>query len=233
MLNNTRIVIFDFDGTLGDTRKIIINTMQATIKELGLPANPSKTYKGERWSSFPEFCGNEKKPCYTYEEAQKIVMNNGINIICNLVDNKKIDTNLFSKNIILILSELVESSDFCREKLKQSKTLDLIGKMLISCKKTNKKTNNNEKIKIIIQIILSWMREDKNFVEEFIIKDEIFLSLFENLNSYLGDNISEYLTILNDLLNSDEFVEKFFTCDNLVKNVIELLGKTNMHNFFY
>lgn len=38
MLNNTRIVIFDFDGTLGDTRKIIINTMQATIKELGLPA---------------------------------------------------------------------------------------------------------------------------------------------------------------------------------------------------
>lgn len=37
MNNNTRIVIFDFDGTLGDTKKVILNTMQATIKELGLP----------------------------------------------------------------------------------------------------------------------------------------------------------------------------------------------------
>lgn len=37
MDNNTRIVIFDFDGTLGDTKKVIIKTMQATIKELGLP----------------------------------------------------------------------------------------------------------------------------------------------------------------------------------------------------
>lgn len=37
MDNNTRIVIFDFDGTLGDTRNVIIKTMQATIKELGLP----------------------------------------------------------------------------------------------------------------------------------------------------------------------------------------------------
>lgn len=37
MTNTTRIVIFDFDGTLGDTKKVIINTMQATIKELGLP----------------------------------------------------------------------------------------------------------------------------------------------------------------------------------------------------
>ena len=36
-MNNTRIIIFDFDGTLGDTKKVILNTMQATIKELGLP----------------------------------------------------------------------------------------------------------------------------------------------------------------------------------------------------
>lgn len=30
-------IIFDFDGTLGDTASIIIQTMQATIKELNLP----------------------------------------------------------------------------------------------------------------------------------------------------------------------------------------------------
>ena len=33
----TRLIIFDFDGTLGDTRQNIVTTMQMTIKELHLP----------------------------------------------------------------------------------------------------------------------------------------------------------------------------------------------------
>ena len=33
-----KIVILDFDGTLGDTAAVIVQTMQATIRELGLPA---------------------------------------------------------------------------------------------------------------------------------------------------------------------------------------------------
>lgn len=32
-----RLVIFDFDGTLGDTRRNIVTTMQMTIREMGLP----------------------------------------------------------------------------------------------------------------------------------------------------------------------------------------------------
>ena len=32
-----RLIIFDFDGTLGDTRHTIVTTMQMTIKELQLP----------------------------------------------------------------------------------------------------------------------------------------------------------------------------------------------------
>jgi phosphoglycolate phosphatase len=32
-----RLIIFDFDGTLGDTRRNIVTTMQMTIKELQLP----------------------------------------------------------------------------------------------------------------------------------------------------------------------------------------------------
>ena len=34
---NTRLIIFDFDGTLGDTRGNIVTTMQGTIAELRLP----------------------------------------------------------------------------------------------------------------------------------------------------------------------------------------------------
>ena len=33
----TQLIIFDFDGTLGDTRRMIVTTMQMTIAELGLP----------------------------------------------------------------------------------------------------------------------------------------------------------------------------------------------------
>ena len=33
-----RLIIFDFDGTLGDTRRNIVTTMQMTITELGLPS---------------------------------------------------------------------------------------------------------------------------------------------------------------------------------------------------
>ena len=34
---NIQLVIFDFDGTLGDTRRNIVTTMQMTIAEIGLP----------------------------------------------------------------------------------------------------------------------------------------------------------------------------------------------------
>lgn len=34
----TRIIILDFDGTMGDTAAVIVKTMQATIAELGLPS---------------------------------------------------------------------------------------------------------------------------------------------------------------------------------------------------
>ena len=34
---NLRLIIFDFDGTLGDTRRNIVTTMQMTIRELLLP----------------------------------------------------------------------------------------------------------------------------------------------------------------------------------------------------
>ena len=35
---NIRLIIFDFDGTLGDTSRNIVTTMQMTIAELGLPS---------------------------------------------------------------------------------------------------------------------------------------------------------------------------------------------------
>ena len=36
-MNDTKLIIFDFDGTLGDTRRTIVATMQMTIAEMVLP----------------------------------------------------------------------------------------------------------------------------------------------------------------------------------------------------
>ena len=39
-----RLIIFDFDGTLGNTRRHIVTTMRATIQELGLPERTEEAY---------------------------------------------------------------------------------------------------------------------------------------------------------------------------------------------
>lgn len=39
-----RLIIFDFDGTLGNTRRHIVTTMRATIQELGLPECTEEAY---------------------------------------------------------------------------------------------------------------------------------------------------------------------------------------------
>ena len=39
-----KLIIFDFDGTLGDTRRNIVTTMQMTIKELQLPSRTEAEY---------------------------------------------------------------------------------------------------------------------------------------------------------------------------------------------
>ena len=36
-MSKIKLIIFDFDGTLGDTRRNITTTMRMAIKEIGLP----------------------------------------------------------------------------------------------------------------------------------------------------------------------------------------------------
>ena len=43
MMATTRIIIFDFDGTLGDTRANILLTMRMTLQQLGLPEKDDDT----------------------------------------------------------------------------------------------------------------------------------------------------------------------------------------------
>ena len=40
-----KLMIFDFDGTLGDTRRNIVTTMQMAIKEMQLPSQNIDVYE--------------------------------------------------------------------------------------------------------------------------------------------------------------------------------------------
>ena len=49
-----------------------------SYKELGLPSAPDESYKGKGWIDWYSFFGNSKVSFPTYEEAQRIVQENGI-----------------------------------------------------------------------------------------------------------------------------------------------------------
>lgn len=51
---------------------------KSVCKDLGLPPHPEFTYKDKGWNSWTEFWGNEKKVYPSYEEAKKMVFENGI-----------------------------------------------------------------------------------------------------------------------------------------------------------
>jgi hypothetical protein len=160
--------------------------------------------------------------------SELFAMSDGIDIMCSLANNNNVENNIedltYINQIIYILSELINASNYTRNKLKQSKTLGLIGKLLMEKKDLNM-------IKELTQIILDWYSEDKNFIEDYIIKDEIFFGVFSNLNDVLSENVSEYLSLLNDFFRASEEIEnKFFKNNSLVKNVIKVIENNNCIN---
>ena len=57
-MNKTKIIILDFDGTLADTKSIIIKTMHDTIREMELPPRTSEEYAetiGIRLQEIPSY----------------------------------------------------------------------------------------------------------------------------------------------------------------------------------
>ena len=154
--------------------------------------------------------------------SESFVMADGLDIMCSLANN--IEAGAYINQIVDILSELINATNFTRNKLKQSKTLELIVKLLIERK-------DMKIIKELTQIILDWVGEDKNFIEKYIIKDDKFHKLFKNLNIVLNDNANEFIQLLNDFFRASEEVEhKFFLDDNLVLDTIKTIENASNNN---
>ena len=157
--------------------------------------------------------------------SESFVMADGLDIMCSLANNN-IEGEGYINQIVDILSELINATNFTRNKMKQSKTLELIVKLLIERKDT-------KIIKELTQIILDWVGEDKNFIEKYIIKDDKFNKLFKNLNIVLSgnDNANEFIQLLNDFFRASEEVEhKFFQDDNLVLETIKTIENASNNN---
>ena len=154
--------------------------------------------------------------------SESFVMADGLDIMCSLANNNEGEG--YINQIVDILSELINATNFTRNKLKQSKTLELIVKLLIERKDT-------KIIKELTQIILDWVGEDKNFIEKYIIKDDKFNKLFKNLNIVLNGNPNEFIQLLNDFFRASEEVEhKFFQDDNLVLETIKTIDNASNNN---
>ena len=157
--------------------------------------------------------------------SEIFVLADGIDIICSIAN--KIKSNECIYQIIYILSEIINGTNFTRNKLKKSKALELIVKLLIEKK-------DFKIIKELTQIILNWIGEDKHFIEKFIIKEDKFHALFLNLGNVLNNNENDYFQILNEFFRaSDAISQKFFKDNNLIKEIMKIiessLNKNDIH----
>ena len=157
--------------------------------------------------------------------SEIFVLADGVDIICSIAN--KIKSNECIYQIIYILSEIINGTNFTRNKLKKSKALELIVKLLIEKK-------DFKIIKELTQIILNWIGEDKHFIEKFIIKEDKFHALFLNLGNVLNNNENDYFQILNEFFRaSDAISQKFFKDNNLIKGIMKIietsLDKNDIH----
>ena len=140
---------------------------------------------------------------------------------------QKIKINEFIYQIIYILSELINATNFTRNKLKQSKALELIVKLLIEKK-------DFKIIKELTQVILNWIGEDRIYLEKYITREDKFHKLFQNIINVLNDNENDFIQILNEFFKQSEIItNKFFKDNNIIIELMKLidnsLNKKDIH----
>ena len=147
--------------------------------------------------------------------SEIFVLAEGIDIICSLADAIKGNECIYQ--IIYILSELINATNFTRKKLKQSKALEIIVKLLMEKK-------DFKVIKELTQIIINWIGEEKDFIEKYITREDKFHNLFQNICSVLNNNENDFIQILNEFFRLSEFLtNKFFKDNHLIEDIMKMI----------
>ena len=147
--------------------------------------------------------------------SETFVLSDGVDIICSLANTIKGNECIYQ--IIYILSELINATNFTRNKLKQSKALELIVKLLIEKK-------DFKVIKELTQIILNWIGEDRHFIEKYITREDKFHDIFKNLNDVLNNNENDFIQILIEFFRLSEIItRKFFKDNYLIEEIMKMI----------
>jgi hypothetical protein len=147
--------------------------------------------------------------------SEIFVLAEGVDIICSLAD--VIQGNECIYQIIYILSELINATNFTRKKLRKSKALELIVKLLMEKK-------DFKVIKELTQIILNWIGEEKDFIEKYITREDKFHNLFQNICNVLNNNENDFIQILNEFFRLSEYVtNKFFKDNQLIEDIMKMI----------
>ena len=147
--------------------------------------------------------------------SEIFVLADGIDIICSLTTIIK--GNEYIYQVIYILSELINATNFTRNKLKQSKALELIVKLLIEKK-------DFKIVKELTHIILNWIGEDRFFLEKYITREDKFHKFFQNIINILNDNENDFIQILNEFFKqSENITNKFFKDNNLIIELMKII----------
>jgi hypothetical protein len=149
--------------------------------------------------------------------CEQFAMLEGISTLCKIANSSE----NYNTVLIPIFTELIDSTVFSRDKLKQANALELI---LYFVKNKSYKDHFHE----LIRSLLEWLGYDKNFVEEIIIQENNFVTLFQNINDELTSNLTDYLSVLNEFFRNSETIEKqFFNSSLLVKSIIQSINTSN------
>ena len=150
--------------------------------------------------------------------TELFVLSDGIDIICSIANIIKNNECIYQ--IIYILNELISATIFTRSKLKQSKALELIVKLLIEKK-------DFKIIKELTQIILNWIGEERSFIEQYITREDKFQKLFKNICNVLNNNENDFIQMLNEFFRKSEVItNKFFKDNYLIEEIMGMIEKS-------
>lgn len=150
--------------------------------------------------------------------CEQVINLDGIQTFMNL---SKLE--IYNNLIIPIICELISSTAYAREALKKYDCIQLI----YFSSKTAKNLNFYHDI---ISFILYWLVHDKEYIEDFLIQENIFYEFFNDLFNKLGMRIIDHLTIILEFFEaSNKITNIFFSNNSLVSQVVDNLIKNDLN----
>lgn len=156
---------------------------------------------------------------YNPARSEQLTVLGGIPLIIHLSHQ-----NNYNNIIIPIIAELINSTQFVRESLKKENCIENLINFI-------KDQSSHEFLSTMIDNLIEWLKGDKEYVESYIVQDNVFSDLNKIIHQSFSTNLNEYLNILLELItNSDTIEKKYFTTNEIVKYLFASLVEINFWN---